>query len=81
MREEHLANQFYWELPYLFMCVGPISQSIPVVCRFCGHERVVSREENWHNIYASKLKQKYSKDDREVVTCELTTFVGSVLMG
>ena len=47
---------------------GVCYQSVPggvQGMRFRGHERGVSWEESWHEIYASKCTQKYSKHDKE----------------
>ena len=54
-----LALSVYWMVYY---------QSFPggvQGMRLCGHERGSSWEESWHEIYASKCTQKYSKHDKE----------------
>ena len=53
------ALEAYWMVCY---------QSVPGVVqgmRSCGHERGASSVESWHEIYAGKLTQKYSKHDKE----------------
>ena len=48
--------------------INPRNQSVPAGMqgiRFCGHKRDASWEESWHEIYAGKLTQKYSKNDKE----------------
>ena len=54
-----LALSVYWVVCY---------QSVPggvQGMRFLGHERGASWEESWHEIYAGKCTQKYSKHDKE----------------
>ena len=53
-----LALSVYWVVCY---------QSVPggvQGMRFRGHERGASWEESWHEIYAGKCTQKYSKHDK-----------------
>ena len=69
-----LALSVYWVVCY---------QSVPggvQGMRFRGHERGASWEESWHEIYAGKCNQKYSKHDREVMTYQHIRLVGNVLM-
>ena len=74
-RGEHISTQFWiTTIQLVFICSGVISPWM--VCyqsnlgsvqgmRFCGLERGSSWEEIWHEIYAGKPNQKYSKDDKE----------------
>ena len=48
---------------YWMACYQPVPGSVQGM-RFCGHERDASWEENWHEIYAGKCTQKYSKHDK-----------------
>ena len=49
---------------YWMACYQPVPGSVQDM-RFCGHERGASWEENWHEIYAGKCTQKYSKHDKK----------------
>ena len=54
-----LALSVYW-----MACYQSVPGSVQGM-RFCGHESGASWEENWHEIYAGKCTQKYSKHDKK----------------
>ena len=54
-----LALSIYWMVYYQSFPGGVQGMGL------CGHERGGSWEESWHEIYAGKCTQKYSKHDKE----------------